>query len=214
MGIPRLLDHIVIAGPHLGELVDWFAERSGVTAAPGGVHAIGSANALVALSVDGARRPSYIELIGPDPARDVVPDVFGIPALKEPRVVTYAVRPEDIDEVVAGARTRGHDPGDVHAMSRRTPEGTLLEWRLTRLDGADWRVPFLIDWGATPHPGLGDLPAVELRSFVRAEPDPEPLRRVLARLGLAEDALADVVEGDPAGYRVEIADAHGVVTSL
>ena len=49
MSIPTLLDHIVIAGPDLQDLVDWFAERTGVVAAPGGAHPTGTANALVAL---------------------------------------------------------------------------------------------------------------------------------------------------------------------
>ena len=30
MSIPRLLDHVVIAGPDLASLIDWFAERTGV----------------------------------------------------------------------------------------------------------------------------------------------------------------------------------------
>ena len=56
MSIPTLLDHIVIAGPSLEELVDWFRDLTGVTAAPGGTHPVGTANALVALTVAGQRR--------------------------------------------------------------------------------------------------------------------------------------------------------------
>jgi hypothetical protein len=33
-------------------------------------------------------------------------------------------------------------------------------------------VPFLIDWGTTPQPGLSDIPTIELVSLVRTEPDP------------------------------------------
>ena len=57
MSIPAELDHVVIAGPHLGDLVDWFAARTGVVATPGGVHPTGTANALVAFTVDGRRGP-------------------------------------------------------------------------------------------------------------------------------------------------------------
>ncbi|MFT4232867.1 MAG: VOC family protein [Leucobacter sp.] len=210
MSIPRLLDHIVIAGPDLDALVSWFAERTGVTAAPGGAHPTGTANALVALTVGGVRGPQYIELIGPDPAREQrdLPATFGIDRLDGPSVQAYAVHPEDIEATVASARERGYDPGDVWELSRRTPAGDLLEWRLS--GGADKRldVPFLIDWGATPQPGLGDIPAIELVSFERIEPDPEPVREALAALGLG-DGAAGTVEGETSGYHLVLRTADG-----
>ncbi|WP_369053309.1 VOC family protein [Kineococcus terrestris] len=121
MSVPALLDHVVIAGPDLDELVAWFAGATGVTAAPGGVHAsTGTANALVALTVEGERRPHYVELIAPDPDGTVEAVKFGIPGLTAPRVVTYAVHPPDLDAVVAASRARGYDPGPVEDLSRRT----------------------------------------------------------------------------------------------
>ena len=164
MSIPTLLDHIVIAGPDLQDLVDWFAERTGVVAAPGGAHPTGTANALVALTIDGARGPQYIELIGPnlDRPESELPETFGIATLESPSVQAYAVHPADIEATVAAARAGGYDPGDVSDLSRRTPDGTLLEWRLTRGESRRLDVPFLIDWGATPQPGLSDIPSIEL----------------------------------------------------
>lgn len=215
MTIPTLLDHVVIAGPHLAGLVDWFAERTGVVAAPGGAHPTGTANALVALTVDGRRGPQYIELIGPDPARDgdELPETFGIATLTEPRVQAYAVHPADIEATVAQARAHGYDPGEVSDLSRRTPDGTLLEWRLTRGEGRRLDVPFLIDWGSTPQPGLSDIPSIELVSFTRREPDPEPVREILASLGLG-DGVADVEPADAAGFRLELRRADGRIVEL
>ncbi|MGW9113871.1 VOC family protein [Microbacterium sp. NPDC055683] len=212
MSIPAHLDHIVIAGPDLDAVVRWFAELTGVVAAPGGAHPTGTANALVALTVDGERGPQYVELIGPDPARTApeVPTTFGIDGLTAPSIQAYAVHPADIDETVAAARARGYDPGDVHDLSRRKPDGTLLEWRLTRGEGRRLDVPFLIDWGTTEQPGLSDIPAIELLSFERVEPDPEPLRAVLTALGHG----ADVVEGAPAGFRLTLRRADGEVVVL
>ncbi|MFT3887569.1 MAG: VOC family protein [Arachnia sp.] len=214
MSIPTLLDHVVIAAPNLHGLVTWFAERTGITAAPGGAHPTGTANALVALTVDGARGPHYIELIGPDPARagEAPPSTFGIDGLSAPSVQAYAVHPDDIEATVAAARERGFDPGDVSDLSRRKPDGELLEWRLTkgeRLAG----VPFLIDWGTTLQPGLSDIPAIELVSLVRVEPDPEPLRARLAALGLG-DGVAEVVEGDEPGYQLVLRRADGELVTL
>lgn len=215
MSIPRLLDHVVIAGPDLASLIDWFAERTGVVAAPGGAHPTGTANALVALTVDGSRGPQYIELIGPDLDRtpSAVPTTFGIDALTEPRVQAYAVHPADIVATVATARAGGYDPGDVSDLSRRTPDGTLLEWRLTRGEQQRLDVPFLIDWGSTAQPGLSDIPTIELVSFVRTEPDPAPLAGILQTLGLG-DGVAEVVAGDESGFRLTLRTADGDVVEV
>lgn len=212
---PRLLDHVVIAGPDLDALVAWFAERTGVTAAPGGEHPTGTANALVALTVDGRRAPHYVELIGPNPrvAHAGPPETFGIGELDGPTIVTYAVRPDDVDGVVAGARERGVDLGQVSDLSRRRPDGVLLEWRLTR-GGPGFATPFLIDWGATEQPGESDIPALELVSFERVEPDPEPQRRVQEAFGLPDGSLADVVQGSPAGFRLTVRRADGETVVL
>ena len=215
MSFPSLLDHVVIAGPDLPELVEWFAARTGVTAAPGGVHPSGTANALVALTVDGTRVPHYVELIGPDPAiaHDAPPTTFGIHELDAPRIVTYAIHPDDIDAVVAGARGRGYDPGDVWELSRRRPDGVLLEWRLTRGD-TGFEAPFLIDWGQTQQPGLDDLPTLELVAFERIEPHPAPLLAVHEALGLPRGAVAEVVPGGPAGFRLTVRIAEGETVTL
>ena len=215
MSIPTLLDHVVIAGPDLPALVDWFAQRTGVVAAPGGAHPTGTANALVALTVAGARGPQYIELIGPNPdrAEPELPTTFGIATLTEPRVQAYAVHPADIEATVATARAGGYDPGDVSDLSRRTPDGVLLEWRLTRGEDRRIDVPFLIDWGTTPQPGIGDMPTIELISLVREEPDPEPLRAVLAAFGLG-DGVAEVVAGEEPGFRVTLRRADGEIVEL
>lgn len=215
MSIPTLLDHVVIAGPDLDALVSWFAERTGVVAAPGGAHPTGTANALVALTVDGIRGPQYIELIGPNPDRPEpeLPETFGIATLEAPAVQAYAVHPDDIEATVATARAGGYDPGDVSDLSRRTPDGTLLEWRLTRGENRRLDVPFLIDWGATPQPGLSDIPSIELVSLVRAEPDPAPLRDVLAAFDLG-DGVAEVVEGEAPGFRLTLRHADGELVEL
>lgn len=215
MSIPTLLDHVVIAGPDLAGVVDWFAERTGVVAAPGGAHPTGTANALVALTVNGVRGPQYIELIGPNPdrAESELPATFGISTLGAPSIQAYSVHPVDIEATVADARARGYDPGDVSDLSRRTPAGVLLEWRLTRGEDRRLDVPFLIDWGTTPQPGTSDIPAIELVSFVRTEPDPEPLRAVLAALGLG-DGVATVERGADAGFRLTLRRADGELVEL
>ncbi|AXK46744.1 VOC family protein [Brachybacterium saurashtrense] len=197
MDVPPLLDHIVIAGPSLEELVDWFRDLTGVTAAPGGRHPVGTANALIALTVDGEKRPHYLELVGPDPEREgeELPKMFHIHRLKKPTLLTYAAHPENIDQVVERARENGVELGEVQSLSRTTPDGQELQWRLTQAKPPiNYGLPFLIDWGSTDQPGLGDLPSLELVSFTRVEVKPEPLRKATAALGL-DDRLAEIREG-------------------
>ncbi|MGY5764306.1 VOC family protein [Brachybacterium sp. DNPG3] len=212
MPVPHLLDHIVIAGPDLAETVEWFRELTGVTAAPGGAHPSGTANALVALTIDGARGPQYIELIGPDPDRedkDELPKTFSINRLRKPTLLTYAVHPENIDRVVEVARDAGFDPGDVEDLSRLTADGTELSWRLTQAAAPrNYGVPFLIDWGTTEHPGLGDLPTIELVSFERIEVNPAPQQKATEALGLG-DGVAQVREGRGSRFVLQLRTENG-----
>lgn len=178
-------DHLVYAVPDLEAAVADFAERTGVTPAPGGQHlGLGTRNHLVDLG--GA---AYLEIIGPDvdnPAPDGVEAPFGLATLHSPRLVTWAVRPSDLDDAVAASAAAGADLGPVHAMSRRTPAGERLQWRLAAPDVApfDGVTPFLIDWGATRHPSASGLPAVTLTGLRLRHPDPDGVRAVLRALGV------------------------------
>jgi Glyoxalase-like domain len=84
----------------------------------------------------------------------------GVDRLTGPRIVTWAIRTADIDGSVAAAKVLGYDPGPPTSMSRRTDAGDVLPWRHTppRVELNDGLVPFLIDWGSTPHPTSRDLP--------------------------------------------------------
>ena len=212
MSRPTALDHIVIAGPDLAGLVAWFRERTGIDAPAGGRHPTGTANHLVALTVDGARGPHYIELIGPDPEAGAVPTTFGIDRLSEPTVVGFAIHPDDIEAVSQRARAAGVETGPVEALSRPTPDGGLLEWTLTRGGDNAGPVPFLIDWGASPQPGLGALPTIELVTFERIEVDASAAAHVsdnYRAFGLDADATPAVTLGNRSGFRLVVRDAAG-----
>jgi hypothetical protein len=177
------LDHLVLAGPDLAGTVAWFAELTGIEPAPGGRHeGLGTANHLVDLG-GGA----YLEIIGPDPEQPEPerPRPFGLEDLTAPRIVTWALATTDLDALVASAREAGYDPGPPAAMSRRTTDGELLEWRLTapRFEYGDGLVPFLIDWGTTPHPTSRALPAAPLLEVTGRHPDPASVRPALSALG-------------------------------
>jgi hypothetical protein len=206
MTVDLRLDHLVLAVPDLLAGVAEFAARTGVTPVAGGSHPGGTANYLVGLGPT-----AYLEIIGPDPAEPGArPRAFGLESLAEPRLAAWAVRPGDIDASVRQAREHGYDPGDVQPLSRRTPAGTLLEWRLTTRDdpAAIRPVPFLIDWGATGHPAASGLPQLGLASFTAVGPDPGALRRDLAALGV----VLDVEEGPETALLAVLDTPLGPVT--
>lgn len=203
-----MLDHLVLAAPVLADAVAQFAELTGVTPVPGGSHVgVGTANYLVGLGSS-----AYLEIIGPDPAQAEPdrPRPFLVDRLDAGRMVTWAVRPADLDTTVATARACGYDPGTAVPMSRRSPAGDLLEWRLTaaELENSAGLVPFLIDWGTTAHPTTRELPLTPLVSMRARHPRPEAVQRMLAAL----DADLEVTQGEAAGFIVVVTGAHGPVT--
>jgi hypothetical protein len=182
------LDHLVYATPDVERSVRHIADLTGVWPVEGGRHAGGGTRNFL-LGLGGLR---YLEIVGPDrdqpePARPLFP---GIGDLTAPRLVAWAARTDDIDAQAARARQRGYDPGPVEPMSRTTPAGETVSWRLTRRP--DTVVPFLIDWGTTPHPA-GNLPVATLTSFAGSHPDPARTRATLAALGVE----LPVAQGEP-----------------
>jgi catechol 2,3-dioxygenase-like lactoylglutathione lyase family enzyme len=181
------LDHLVYATPDLEESVRLVAKLTGVRPVEGGPHpGLGTRNHLLGL---GELR--YLEIIGPDSGQPEPerPRPFGIDELTEPCLAAWAVRAADIEARVARSRTLGYDPGPIEPLSRRTPAGEVLRWRLTF--PYEPVVPFLIDWGRTPHPARR-LPVVPLTAFGGTHPDPAGVRGRLAALGVE----LDVREGE------------------
>jgi hypothetical protein len=205
--IPARLDHLVLATPELAATVAHFTERTGIAPVAGGAH-VGRGTRNYLVSLGGSR---YLEIIGPDleqPAPSA-PRPFGLEGLAAARTVTWALSPPDLDAAVAAARAQGYDPGPVRAMSRRRPDGTLLEWRLT--DGATAHpsglVPFLIDWSSSPHPTTAGLPVAPLLELTATAPVPDEIRPLLSAVG-AELPLAE----GPVGLSFTVNTPRGAVT--
>jgi hypothetical protein len=205
--IPAQLDHLVLATPDLAATVEDFARRTGVRPAPGGAHVgLGTRNFLVALGSS-----SYLEIIGPDPEQSEPdgPRPFTVDELASARTVTWAISPPDLDAAVESARARGYDPGSIRPMSRRRPDGTLLQWRLTDGDTQhpSGLVPFLIDWGASVHPTASGLPVTPLLELSASAPDPDEIRPLLS----AVDVELALSEG-PLGLTFTLGTPRGPVT--
>jgi hypothetical protein len=209
MNVPQSppIDHLVVLARELDRAIDDFEQRLGVRAALGGRHhAFGTHNALLSLGED-----CYLELIALDPDADQ-PQVTRrwpfIPRRNWPRnrredciqreaasaeapcrLVNFAIRSRDIARDAERARSRGFDPGEVIAMSRERPDGTRLRWTLALRDEAacDGLVPFLIDWGNSPHPASSCPRGCRLIELRGEHPDPDAARRALAAVDFAMD---------------------------
>jgi hypothetical protein len=180
------LDHLVYAVPDLAEAAARFTAVTGVEPAPGGRHlGRGTRNLLVGLGP-----AAYLEIIGPDPEQPADPGAvvpFGVDAVTAPRLVTWAAHPADLAAAVRASAAAGADLGEIAPMSRRTPDGELLSWRLAAPHPApfDGVTPFVIDWGTTRHPAAAPaLPSVLLRGLHATHPDPAGVGGVLAALGV------------------------------
>ena len=196
------LDHLVYGVPDLAQGIGLIERQLGVRAAIGGKHTgRGTHNALLSLGTG-----SYLEIIAPDPEQPppAEPRPYGLDRLKDPRLVTWAVRAGDIEERAANARAAGYDPGPVTPMSRRMPDGRELHWRLTvpKTRAADGLVPFLIEWEPGPHPSQTSPDGAYLVELQGEHPQPEAVQPLLNAIGVhlsltesARPALIATIEG-------------------
>lgn len=198
----RGLDHLVYATPDLDASVEELANRLGTDPVPGGAHpGWGTRNALIGLGTG-----VYLEIIGPD-SRQPEPDrsrPFLIDELTEARLVTWAYRHPDPEcmrdtlELALRNTTGDHGVrlGPVRKMSRTRPDGATLHWRLSDPMAlpAGGVVPFVIDWGATPHPSAALPNECRLLELVVSHPDPMTIRPVMDALRPVLDTLRPVMD--------------------
>jgi len=179
-----MIDHLAYAVPDLETAIRDVSRALGVTPSPGGQHlGHGTRNYLLSLG-----NGSYLEIIGPD-ADQLEPNgprPLGVDQITSPRLTAWAVTAPGIENRVALARAAGYDPGPASSMSRTQPDGTVLGWKLTPFPTGHipFLVPFLIDWGDTPHPSTTAAQGARLLDFRIETPDPDACNRALEALDL------------------------------
>lgn len=205
------IDHLVYAVPDLARAVVDIEERFGVAPSPGGAHVgLGTFNALLGL---GGR--TYLEIIGPDPAQSDPdqPRPFGIDDLDAPRLTAWCAAPSrPLEEVVQLARTSGYDPGDIQTMTRRRPDGVVLEWNLavsTLADSEGGVLPFFIDWGRTVHPSESIPIGGTLVSLDLFHPRPRTIDIVLS--AVSDEAL---LGDEPSKITLHFADRAALAAEI
>jgi len=177
-----LLDHLIYATPDLEATCRELEIRFGVRASAGGQHpGRGTHNALISI---GPR--AYLEIIAPDPLQpETRPVWFGIDQLTAPKLITWAVRIDNLEAFVKEISPNAK-VGAVRFGSRKTPAGTTLSWRLTEpqlVQGAGV-IPFLIEWNSRQHPAGSAITGPRLVQLRIEHPDPELIRKQLNSLRL------------------------------
>ncbi|KQP47566.1 VOC family protein [Pseudorhodoferax sp. Leaf274] len=180
------IDHLAIVAPTLQAGSDALYAQLGVRPQAGGQHArMGTHNLLLRLG-----EAVYLEVIAIDPEAPAParPRWFGLDALAAdapPRLACWVARTDDVVEAAAAVLL-----GEVLPMSRGT-----LDWRITvPADGSlplGGAAPTLIQWDTAAHPAaaLPDL-GCTLVALELQHPEPQRLQALLARLGVAEPAVA------------------------
>jgi hypothetical protein len=206
---PRLppIDHLVWGGPDLQQEIERLERRTGVRAVPGGRHpGEGSHNALIRLG------PAiYLEIIAPDPTQPPPRQQrwFGLDTLTAPRLITWAAKSTDLDHRAALARGAGFSLGEVRSGQRELSTGQVLAWRSTYPDlrAGEGLVPFLIDWGDSPHPAETAPGGIRIMDLRAEHPDPPAIVKRLRHLGLELPVLG----GPAAALIATLLTPHGRV---
>ena len=196
------LDHIMFACADLQAGIDEIYELTGVMPAPGGSHpGVGTRNAL--LSLDNRQ---YLEIIAPDPAQDLA-GTTGQLLLDHggSGIRSWAVASDNLSEVASQAAALELDSREIIDMSRTTPEGAELAWRLLFLK--DSHMPFFIDWLESPHPALSTPSGCTLERFNITTPTPAVYQGFLDALDLPLNA-----QGGAPAFSAQLSTPNGIVT--
>jgi len=184
---PSLLDHIILGCNNLDTGISFVEQRTGVRALFGGVHPDrGTANALLSL---GERH--YLEIMAPDPnGKALQPwatkQLNVLKELETPRLITWAIHPDDIDALANKLRASGMQVLGPFPGSRTRPGGSVLNWKTLNLaDDHHGLLPFCIQWSAGSHHPSLDAPAgCHIQHFAAVDPHPDELSKMYQRIGV------------------------------
>ena len=187
------LDHLVVAAHTLDAGVAWCEATLGIVPGPGGRHPLmGTHNRLLSIATPAFPR-AYLEIIAVDAQAPGRPRWFDLDdaalraaIAREPALVHWVARCDDIDAEVAALARLGIDRGRVIEAARDTPAG-LLSWRISvRDDGARLSrgaLPTLIEWGEAHPADTMSASGATLESLRVRSPDVAPLRQALNAIG-------------------------------
>ena len=177
------IDHLIYTAPSLEEGMDHIASILGIRPVPGGQHPQwGTQNALLSLG------DAYLEIVAPDPS-SLLPaaNTWIAPILSDlPRLATWSIRTNHIDQLYQKAKVSKIPLGGLEKGQRTTAIGQSLSWKLSdpSVMPFDGLLPFLIDWGTTPHPSQSSQSAGRLHELRMTHPEAKSINPMLKTLGI------------------------------
>lgn len=203
------IDHLVFAASDLDTGMSVIEKILGVRPVPGGRHPdYGTHNALLSLGAD-----VYLEVIAPDPSLPAPEGgaLFSSDTQSDPRLVTWVLQTKEIDATASAGADYGI--GSVQSGSRQTPSGAVISWKLTDpyampLEGA---VPFLINWGNTPHPASVVPSGGQLIKLSIVHPKSAELKEAFAALKIS---AVEVTQGNQFSISAQIETLDGRLVEL
>lgn len=170
------------AAPELDSAVADMERRIGGNIQHGGAHpGQGTRNALL-----GLQGSHYMEIIAPDTAQELTGTMGSqLAKLTRPVLYTFAVSCPDMDATQSRLDDIGLHMQEPITMSRELPTGQELAWRIARITGHSFGllIPFLIDWGISPHPSESLPSECILEDFWISHSNSAELNKVLRALG-------------------------------
>jgi len=155
----------------------------------------------------------FLEVIAPDPERPdpVIPPLFGIDKLTEPKLTAWAAKEDQLDNRLTKLQQSGITFGAKLSGQRKKPDGTILKWELSDplTVVGNGVVPFLIDWGQTPHPAAAMPQKCRLMDLSIEHPEIGQIAEILRVLDLEDMQLS--VASEPA-LVATIQTPKGIVT--
>ena len=129
-------------------------------------------------------------------------------------LVTWAIRPDDINETHTFLSQNSFNPGEILKGQRAKTDGTLLSWQLSHpntmhLDGI---IPFLLDWGNSPHPGDTDDHLCTLKSLIFKHPDIEHIKEIFGKLNISGSYELIFAEAEIPSLTLACNTPNGLVT--
>ena len=134
-----------------------------------------------------------MEIIGPDKKQNLENTLGELLVSKNTSGIrAWAVAVSDLASVADVAQELDFRVRDRKEMSRKTPEGSLLEWELLFLE--DTLLPFFIDWKGSEHPARKAPSGCGLSELSISAEEPKVYQELLNKLQLE----VNVSEGESA----------------
>lgn len=177
------IDHIIYTCRMLEEGMDRIEKLLGIRPALGGKHPKwGTHNAILSLG------DSYLEVVAPDPSLKRPKNGTWIDQFLDqgPSLSSWVLQTTDIEQLHVIGKKADIPFGKIESGQRQKPDGTLLKWKLTDpyVMPYDGKLPFLIDWGTTPHPSSSAPLAGQLKDLVIIHSSAKALNKDLNTLGM------------------------------